>query len=756
MALVWLSSGANPLAAQEPLPDQAPPGAASSSDEVAVGEAQAAARPRIGLALGGGAARGIAHIGLIEWFEEHHIPIDYIAGTSMGGLIGGAYSSGMTTKEMRELMLTTDWDLMFLADSPFKYKTFRRKEDARAFPGQIDFGLKGGFTLPSGLNSGQQIELMLDRIGAPYSNVASFDELPTPFRCVATDLKGSGAVVLDSGSLARAMRATMAIPGVFTPVEYGDRLLVDGGALNNVPADVVRSMGATVVIAVNVGASTDAPPAPKSLFAILGQTIDTMMSVGTTAALKNADLVVTPPLKGLTGMDWRKSEELADRGYQAAEALKDELLKYAVDEATWEAWRRQRESRRSALTAPTIAFVRVEGSDEPWHSGMVRDLEAAHVGRPFNPSALEQDLLKFTGTDRYEVIGYALAREGDKTGLDVKVTQKSYGPPFLLPAIDLTNVDSDTFAVNLRARVVFYDTLVKNSELRVDVGLGSRKFAGIELYHRLFGSRVFVSPRAYYTRDPVNGYNAEGEFVTEYRDTTTGAGIDIGLDLGPRNEVRVGYSADDVRLRRRIGEETFPEAAGGNRYASLRWTHDGQNSPVIPSRGVFSRAWLRYYFATPDLEYVDGKVPGPEDLWQGEARVYYFKRVGEHHRLMFGASGGTSFGDQSAYNQFRLGGLLRLGAFNKDAVRGDSYVLGLAGLLYRMGRLPDVLGGNLYLGGWLEAGSAFDDWDTAEGRWDVTGGIILETILAPFFIGGSFSLTSGDGRFYINLGPFLR
>src|SRR4030095_8119012 len=148
-----------------------------------------ARRPRIGLALGGGSARGIAHIGVLRWFEEHHIPIDVIAGTSMGGLIAGAYASGMTPDEISELMKKADWDLMFLSDSPYKYKTIRRKQDKRLFPSQLEFGLKGGLTLPGGLNPGQQVSLMLDQIALPYYDLKSFDDLPTPYRCVATDLR---------------------------------------------------------------------------------------------------------------------------------------------------------------------------------------------------------------------------------------------------------------------------------------------------------------------------------------------------------------------------------------------------------------------------------------------------------------------------------------------------------------------------------------------------------------------------------------
>ena len=150
-------------------------------------------------------------------------------------------------------MRRPDWDVMFLSDSPFRYKTFRRKQDKRAYPAQLEFGLKGGFRLPGGLNPGQQVAMLLDRIAAPYPPL-DVRRAADPYRCVATDLRKGEAVVLGTRVASRAMRATMAIPGVFTPVNYDDWLLVDGGVLNNIPADVVKRDGRRVVIAVNVGA----------------------------------------------------------------------------------------------------------------------------------------------------------------------------------------------------------------------------------------------------------------------------------------------------------------------------------------------------------------------------------------------------------------------------------------------------------------------------------------------------------------------
>ena len=715
---------------------------------------QAAARVKVGLALGGGAARGIAHVGLLKWMEEHRIPVDFIAGTSMGGLIGGGYSSGMSPDELLQLMKEVDWNLVFLADSPFKYKTFRRKQDARLYPAQIEFGLKKGFSLPSGLNAGEQIELLFDRIALPYYDLADFNQLPTPFRSVATDLRKAEVVVFGSGSLARAMRATMAIPGFFTPVVDGDRILVDGGTLNNVPVDVTRQMGADAVIAVNVGSSTDQPPPPSNLFSVLGQTIDTMMQVGVKRVIDTADLVVTPDLKGLTGMDWRKSDELVERGYQAAEAIKDDLLKYAVDEATYGAWMRERQSRRRT-TVPDVVGIRVEGVSEKQSTGIQDDFEREFAGRPIDREAVEERILRLTGTDRYEVVGYSLEPVPGGTNLVVRVTPKSYGPPFLLPAIDLQNVDANTFSLDLRARVAVYDTFVSQSEIRADFGIGSREFASVEFYRRLGGSDLFVAPRGYFIRKPLNAYNADGDFVAEYSEKRTGAGLDVGFTAGLSDEVRLGYDIAEVRTRRRIGQGELPEADGSDRFLSLRWVHDGQNSPVIPSRGLYSQMAVRYYFDTPTLVFDTG-TSDARDFAQAEGRLSWFTRWHERHRVFLYGSAGTSFNDDPGYNQFRLGGPLNLGAFNQGEIFGDNYLLGGVGFLWNWFRLPDVLGGNAYLGGWFENGSAFDEWDDAEYEADISGGFVMETILGPFFIGGAVSLNEGDTRFYVSLAPFVK
>jgi NTE family protein len=715
-----------------------------------------ASRPRIGLALGGGAAKGLAHIGVLRWFEEHRIPIDAIAGTSMGGLVGGAYATGLSPAEMAVLMKSTDWDQMFLADSPFTVKTFRRKQDKRAYPSQLEFGLKGGLTLPAGLNPGQQVLLMLDRIALEYYGIDSFDELPTPFRCVATDLRTNQLVVLSKGQLSQAMRATMSMPAVFAPVRYDDWLLVDGGTLNNIPADVARAMGADVVIAVDVSAEADpAKAANPTLLTTLGETINTMMVAGTRRALASADYIIDPDLTGFGSLSWRESEALADRGYQAAERMADTLLRYAVGDQEYRAFASARQARRRT-TLPVPTAIEVTGVPPNERAYIEAEL-GENIGKPVDSGRISRGILRVGGTDRYEYLTYRLANGPAGPSLALTVKPKSYGPPFLAVGMELSNVDTSNFAFNLAGRVTMYDVLGRSSEARIDGMLGTRLRFAAELYEPIAGSRVFVAPRGYYDRSPRNSY-VDDVLAGEYRVQRAGAGLGVGVSAGRTVEIRAGYDVADVEGSVRVGSPDLPAASGTERYASTQVVYDGQDSPIVPSRGAYVSGSIRRYFSAPTVtvgESTPVVLDNPEEYWQGEAVGSWFTRVRGQDRIFTRLGGGSSFGDTPLFNRFSLGGPLKMSAFNNEELRGANYLFAAGGYLVRAGRLPDILGGNLFVGGWLEGGSAFDTWDRATWHGDAAAGLILETLIGPVFAGGGIGF-DGHARFYVGLGPLFR
>lgn len=326
-------------------------------------------RPRVGPALGGGATRGLAHIGVLEWLEERRIPVDAIAGTSVGGFVGGSYASGRPAAEVRAMVADIDCDRLFRGDVEYALRSDRRKEDRRRYPVRPEFGLRGGLRLAQSLDPGHEVELLLSRIALPYAAPLEFDELPTPSRAVATDLAGADVAELGSGSLASALRATTAIPGVFQPTERDSLLLADGGLLNNVPADVVSRMGADVVIAVDVGAPLQAREEMQTLLSVAKQALVIMMTERTRSVLSShADHVITLALEGISAIDWRRFDTIPALGYQAA-AAGESPAPLSLSPVAWERHIEARRVRRAQpLLEPRFVEVAVWTAGRPKRS----------------------------------------------------------------------------------------------------------------------------------------------------------------------------------------------------------------------------------------------------------------------------------------------------------------------------------------------------------------------------------------------------
>ena len=704
-------------------------------------------RPRIGVAFGGGSARGLAHVGVLRWFEEHRIPIDVVAGTSMGGLVGGMFSAGMSAGELSALLEKTNWDQMFGASS-FRFKNVRRKEDARIYPSRIELGVKRGLSLPLALNDGQQVDFLLARLAGPYMTLSTFDDLPTPFRAIAVDLATAQQVILDRGSLATAMRATMSMPGVFPPVERDGRVLVDGGAMNNVPADVVRAMGADVVVAINVGSMEGTQPADRSLLGLMGRTVDVMMQARTRESLKSADIVINPALNGFDSLDWRRSAELEAEGYRAAEAVRESLLPLAVDETEWTAYQERRRARRkTAFEAPQ--FVTVEGavvSDR----ARIEALLASRVGQPLDVRALEADLATLTGLDRYQAVDWRMQQTEGRTGLRVDVRPKDNAPPFLMLGVTLQNTTREDFEFQLAARYLTFDVAGLGSELRVDGAAGAQPNIGAELYRPIRSSPLFVTAAAGARQRTLNQV-AGDVVVARYSETRASVGLDVGSNLGRDSDVRFGIGYGRLNTTVDTGDPGLPELHGPETRFRLQWRRDGQDSPVVPSRGVHAIGTLEHILQSPALpaEFVTGR--SNDGITQAELNASIFWSLKQKDRAFVRGGGGTTWGRPLPDEQFELGRPLRLGAYDIGAIRGDHYATLTFGYLRDVARLPDFLGGPIFLGGWLENGSAFDHIDNLKFRTNEGVGVIADTLIGPMLLGASFDV-KGAWRYYVAVG----
>ncbi|HZN10552.1 MAG TPA: patatin-like phospholipase family protein [Blastocatellia bacterium] len=727
---LWLSA----LALAWLVPPEAP-------GQQATPQAQAQRRPRIGLALSGGGARGLAHIGVLRWFEEHRIPVDYLAGTSMGGLVGGLYATGRGPSEMRQLVGGLDWDVLLRGYQAFRELSYRRKEDRLYIPGPITIGFKNGLRFPSGINAGHEIGLLFDRLMLPYDDVGSFDNLPIPFRCVATDLVAAEPVVLKEGSLADALRATMSIPGLFSPVEVQGKLLADGGILNNVPTDVVKEMGADIVIAVDIGTPLGDRASIDGFFGVLSQTSGVATMENVRRDLRLADLLISPDLEKYTLLDFTASEAISELGYKGAEQKALLLEKLAVGEEEWRDHLAQR-AARARTAVPTPAFVKVEGVGAEEARALAERL-GEFAGQPLDSARIQKELTSIKGEGRFDTLNYAWVRDGGRDGLVVRAREKSYGPPFLDIGLQIDNAATDDTNFNVLGRLTFFGVGRPGSEWRTDFSLGSRLQLGTEYFFPLSKEgKLFLAPNASIDEQQRSFFQG-GEKVAEYSQRTARAGVDLAYILNSRSELRAGYSIGHLKGERNIGDPVLPDVSGTQSVAGVRFNYYGQNSPQFPTRGVIVRSRLNWFFKSP------GAV---EAFPQGEVQTSVSHILADKNVIFARFAGGTSFSQTAApFNKFALGGLFRLGGYGRDEFLGDHYLLGEAGYLRRLHRLPPLLGGSIFAGGWYDGGSAFNKFDEAKYQMSGTGGMIIETRLGPVFVGGSWA-EGGRGKFYFALG----
>jgi NTE family protein len=451
-------------------------------------------RPTIGVALEGGGAKGLAHIGVLQWFEEHRIPIDYLAGTSMGGLIGGLYATGRSPAEIREIAGRVDWDQVLAGSVPFRDLSFRRKEDSVEYPNRFVIGLRGGVTLPGGLNSGQAVRTLMDRYVLPYSDRQNFDDLPVPFRCVATDLVTGQPRVYSSGSLAEALRATMSIPAVFAPVRTDGHVLADGGLLDNLPTDVVRKMGADIVIGVHLSVGPTDPKTLRSLISVMGASSGVMIGANELRGIEQSDILITVDVAGYTTLDFSRSGEIVPKGYEAAAGKAALLSRLSLSEQEWSRYLTARESRR-IKSVPVPKFVEVEGASGDVAEQIRRHL-APFADRPVDTAALESDLEVLAGLGRFNSLSYSLIDRSGVPGLLITADEKPELPPWIKPAIVIDGADPSNVGFTLSARLTFLDLGGFRSELRADFAFGSEYGIRAEYYHPFKPlGKWFVAPR---------------------------------------------------------------------------------------------------------------------------------------------------------------------------------------------------------------------------------------------------------------------
>ena len=712
-----------------------------AAEPVAEGE-----RERVGLVLSGGAARGLAHIGVLKALEEQGIAIDAIAGTSMGAVVGGLYAAGYSIAELEQLANGLDWQQALSDAPPREDIPFRRKQDDRDFlvKQKLSFRDDGSLGLPLGVLQGQNLALLLEKLFARVGAVEDFDQLPIPFRAVAADIATGETVVFSQGHLALAVRASMSIPAVLTPVEVDGRLLVDGGISNNIPVDIARQMGVDRVIVVDIGSPLATTESLQTVFNILNQSVALLTrrnSEAQLATLQPNDILIQPELAGFGITDFARAQGMMDAGYRAADALQWRLvdLAQAVQEQL-----RVPSNRKKTKQVPLITSVRIQNTSKVGDE-VVRYYIRQKVGEPLQLEQLQKDMGTLYGLEYFDRVEYRLQPEKGGNALVINATDKPTGTDYLRLGLNLSDDLRGDSVFNIGASFRMNGLNRLGGEWLSRVQLGDHQELYTEFYQPLdIGSRYFVSPWLHAEVRNIK-FMEEGEPVAEYRLQRFRYGLNVGRQISTNAEVRFGVGSGWGNADVRIGARDLPEFSFKEGYYHLQYAFDSLDDVNFPRSGEELRisAWQHATELGSDERYRQWLFELNKPLnW------------GANTWIVGGRYARTLEAQEVVTSSYQIGGAQKLSGYRENALAGQNVSIGRL-IYYR--RLTPIrafsLGLPVYAGLSLERGRVWSQANNLDSGYinAMSVFVAVDTPLGPFNL--SYGVNDdNENALYLNLG----
>lgn len=702
-------------------------------------------RPKIGLALSGGGARGVAHVGVLQVLEENNIPIDYISGTSMGSIVGGLYATGMSPDEILDVVDSIDWHDVFHDLPSRQERSFRRKRDddlylVKAKPG-ID---KDGIKLPEGVIQGQKINLAITRFTRHVAGIDDFDDFSIPFRAVASDIATGEAVVMGSGDLAYAIRASMSVPGAFAPVEIDGRSLVDGGIANNLPIDVVRSMGADIVIAVDISTPLLSEDELESVIKITAQLTGILTRRNAEeqiATLTEDDVLLVPDLGDITSADFDRAAEAAPTGRIAAEANIESLRRYSLPDEDYAQYRAS--LKTFDFTPPVVSFVRFDNRSRFNDSSLAYRVYNTRVGEEFSLDAVERDVGRIYGLELFRTVNYAIVEEDGQKGVEFRVNERPWGPTYVQVGAEYSSNNEGDNIFNLGGSLLFTGLNASRGELRVGGQIGEEPGLLVN-YHQPFGDKAmwFFDTSARLGTNIFTVYDNE-DAIADYEVGESVIEVSLGRELGTWGALGVGVRYSDGEADVRTGDRSI--------YADIPFERgeffagfyvDEFDSYNFPRSGYLGRVeWTASRESLGADDEFDQLT-----TWGAIAKSW-----GKNTLVGSIRYESTISGQAPIQSLFRAGGFLALSGFNSNELSGQHYAR--AGAIYyrsvgNIRLLP------LYVGGSLELGNVFENRDDIGLSDSIYAGSLFlgaDTFVGPVYI--SYGRAEGGrGAFYMYLG----
>ncbi len=702
-------------------------------------------RPRIGLVLSGGGAKGFAHIGVIEELERRRIPIDVIAGTSMGAVVGSMYAIGNDAEEIKKITATIDWTNVFNDNLQRSDLSFRRKREVRDIFLNARLGVSNGkAALPTGVFGGQKLFSTVQELLAPWRATEDFNNLPIPFRAVATNIVTGQPVAMGSGNFSTAVFASMSIPAAFPPVEREGLLLVDGGISNNLPVDVARQMGVDVVIVVDVGeppASADKITSALSVFNQMQLLLGYDSIRSQRASIAGRDVLVEPDITDLSVTAFDKAELAIERGRAAAQKMGDRLAALSVDEAQWRTYLAEREARRHPAPIRIDKVQIVNTSKLP--TDEIAPLVTTAKGDVLDGRIMARDVAAIYALDEFDRVDYKIDIAPGENTLVVNAKGSLNARKYYQTGISIASNFGKSAIFDIAAGYTDRDFLGTGAEWRGFARVGSDVLFDVNLYKQVGG--FFAEPTAFFQRfSSFVVQQGSTKQTTGVQVTRAGAGIDGGMVFGNWGELRAGVRIGGLNP----GDESAALGIPGGWNRDVDWrmgfTVDTLDALNFPRSGVFAQ-----------VQYIDhvGALGGEfrrNNLTLNVQKPISFDRA---TLILGGRLGTTSRASNDFLGDFQTGGFLNLSGMVRNSLIGPQLLFGRAVGFYRLSGKSPIIDLPIYVGGSLEAGNVWSlrsDISLGSLRTAASVFVAADTPIGPVWF--AYGQSGSTGSVYLVLG----
>jgi NTE family protein len=672
--------------------------------EAASAESSLSQRPRVGLVLAGGGAKGGAHVGVLKVLDEMRVPVDCIAGTSMGALVGGGYASGIPVDKMQVFLDGINWKRVIGGVGGRSLQPIEQKRQGEIYSNKLQLGIKDSrIVLAPGLINTSAIDDLLRGFVGKAREQSNFDRLPIPFRAVATDMVSGRMVVLDHGDLATAMRASMALPGVFAPVDMHEQILADGGLVRNLPVDVARTLCADVVIVVNLVSPPQKADQLRSPGQMLGRTMELMIEANERLQLQSLtpqDVRIDVSMGEIGVGDFERTAETIALGVAAARRAAPQLARYAVSSEQYLAWRSRITSEQGIDSqVGAVRFAKLKRVNPEY----LNQLAGIKPGDNVTTEELSQSAQRMAAVEDIDSVSYELKGDPAHATLEWLPYEKSWAPDFIKVDVGLyasTSGDDRGFALYFQHTRTWIDSL--GAQWRNEIQFGTNQILSTSFYQPLdIPQRFFVEPKAFWNQDWQNVFY-DGNEIARYQFVDLGGRLDLGMNFGNVAQLRVGYLATDRRVELQTGSPLLPQLDARDAGIAASFVYDTRDTPFAPTRGVVA-----------SLEYLKSDAAfGAQRDWQRAELGVGFAVPFRNNVLRVDMAGGSGLSSNlPADRLFPLGGPVSLAGYELDALRAAAYWTFSGSYLWQIKDIFALRGQALYAGLRLQDLKAYETLD---------------------------------------------